>query len=208
MDDKEINFAIKFSCITALFMGIIYPLMISTYGYEWWNYVLEVGFGPLFIISYIGLYLFIKNIGDSFFNLLAVVFHVLSGLTVLMTNVLQKAVFTIGIGYSKIENEISKEIIEKTHKLGNLTQLGVDYGFDVLVSVATIFVAMALLKQSFYPKWLVFLGVLVGVSGLIINTIKFPIPPADSGLFDPGPLYAIFAAFLFFPMIYQVYLKK
>lgn len=208
MNYNEINFAIKFCGITSLIMGIVYPLMITTHGYNWWNYVLEVSFGPLFIISYIGLYLFIKQFGNSFYNLLAMVFYVLSGLAVLMTNVVQKSVFTIGRGYNSIENPISKEIIQKTHKLGNLTQLGFDYCFDVLVSTATIFIALAMLRQNFYPKWLIVPGLLIGAGGLIINTIEFPIPPAASGLFDPGPFYAVFTALLFFPMIYHVYFKK
>ncbi|NAS30191.1 DUF4386 family protein [Flavobacteriaceae bacterium R38] len=208
MDKKEIDFAIKFCCITGIIMFIVYPLMISTHGYRWWNYVLEIIFGPGFIISYIGLYLFIKQYGNSFYNFLAIVFHILAGLAVLITNVVQKSVFTIGRGYNEIENEVSKEIIQKTHKLGNLTQLGFDYTFDVLVSTATIFIAFAMLRQNFYPKWLVIPGVLIGAGGLIVNTIEFPIPPAASGLFDPGPFYAIFTAFLFFPMIYQVYFKK
>lgn len=208
MTKQDTQFAIRFSSVTAILMGIVYPLMITTHGYNWWNYVLEMSFGPLFIISYIGLYLFVKQFGNSFYNLLAMVFHILSGMAILMTNVVQKAVFTIGRGYNEIEDQTSKEIIEKTYKLGNLTQLGFDYCFDVLVSMATIFIALAMLRQNFFPKWLMVPGVLVGLGGLIINTMKFPIPPAASGLFDPGPFYAVYTALLFLPMVYKTYFKK
>lgn len=208
MSRKEIIFAIKFCCITSLIAMVVYPLMITTHGYNWYNYVLEMSFGPLFIISYFGVYFFIREFGNSFFNLLSAVFHMLAGCAVLLTNVMQKSVFTIGRGYSEIENQVSKEIIEKTYKLGNLTQLAIDYYFDVLVSTATIFLALALLRQRFYPKWLAIPGILIGLGGLIVNTIKFPIPPAASGLFDPGPFYAVFTGFIILPMIYQVYFKN
>ncbi len=208
MNDRETNFAIRFGCVAALLMGIVYPIMINTHGYEWWNYILEMSFGPLFMISHIGLYLFFKKHQNSFYNLLAMLFHILAGAAVLLCNIIQKSVFTIGKDYGAIENGISKEIIRTTYKLGNLTQLAIDYYFDVLVSIATLFIALAILKQQFYWKWLVIPGIIISIGGLVVNTIKFPIPPADSGLFDPGPFYAIYSAVLFLPMIYHTFLKK
>ncbi len=207
MNEKELVFAFKFSCISGILSAIVYPLMISTYGYNWWNYALEISFGPLFIISNLGLFFFIKSFGQSFFNILAIIFNSLAGAAILITNIVQKSVFIIGRDFKAVENEISREIIQKTYKLGNLTQLGLDFYFDVLVSIGTIFLALALLRQHYFSKWLVFPGILTGSIGLIINTIKFPIPPASSGLFDPGPLYAIFASLLLIGMIKKVFIK-
>lgn len=208
MSEKEINFAIKFGCITSLVMGVVYPLMITTHGYHWYNYVFELGFGPLFIISYVGTYFFIRKQGDSFFNLLAVIFHVLAASAILLTNTVQKSVFTIVRVSDSNYNEISREITQQTFRVGNLVQLGMDFYFDVLVSIGTIFLSLALLKQSFYPKWIVLFGFIIGAGGLVLNTVKFPIPPADSGLFDPGPFFAVFSAMIFFPMIYKTFFNR
>lgn len=208
MKKEEVDYGIRFSCATSLIAMVVYPLMITNHGYNWWNYLFEMSFGLLFIVSYTGIYFFIRKFGDSFFNLLALIFHIVAGTAVLLTNVMQKSVFTIGRGYSEIENAVSKEIVEKTYQLGNLTQLAIDYYFDLLVSTATIFLSLALLRQTFYYKWISILGLLVGIGGILINTVKFPIPPANAGLFDPGPYFAAFTALIIFPMIYQVYFKN
>ncbi len=208
MKQSEVLFGIKFGCFTGLISAIVYPLMISTHGYNWWNFVLEISFGPLFIISNIGLYLFIKHHGNSFFNLIAIIFNVLAGAGILITNTVQKAIFTIGKDYHAAHTETSKEIIQKTYQIGNLVQLGLDFYFDVLVSFATMFLAFAIYKQHYYPKWLTPLGIIIGVGGLAINTIEFPVPPANLGFFDPGPFYAAFSFFLLAGIVYRMFIKN
>lgn len=208
MTTSETNFAIKFCSISGVLGAIVYPLMISTHGYNWWNFLFEMSFGPLFMLSNIGLYLFIKKHGDSFFNLLAVLFNVLAGSSVLLMLSVQKSVFSLGRNMKYEATDVSQSIYRSSFQVGNLTQLGLDFYFDVLVSIGTVFLALAIKKQDYFPKWFSWFGLFIGAGGLIVNTSKFPIPPADTELFDPGPFYAVFLSILLVGIIKNTFFKK
>ncbi|MEO9870460.1 hypothetical protein [Ekhidna sp.] len=208
MDKKENDFAIKFGLITGIATSIIYPLMITTHGFGLWPLFLEISFGPLFIIGSYAIYLFIKKYGHSFFNQLGFLFSALAGAAVLMMLTVQKSVFSMSMDMKKTDDPAVQEMIRRSFKSGNLTQLGMDFCWDVLVSLGMFFFALAITRQSYFPKWLFVPGLLIGLGGLFLNMLTFPIPPADDQLIDPGPFFAIFYGVLLIIMLYAVFIKK
>ena len=208
MNKKERLFAIKFGLVAGTATSIIYPLMITTHGFGLWPLLLEISFGPLFIIGSYALYLFIKEHGHSFFNEMGMLFTALAGGAILMTNTVQKSVFSIGKDIRTTDDPVVQEMIRRSFKTGNLTQLGMDFYWDVLVSLGISFFSLAIIRQNYLPKWLVIPGMIIGIGGLFLNMLTFPIPPAEDQLIDPGPFFAVFYGISLIIMLHAVFVKK
>lgn len=174
-----------------------------------WSLLMEVTFGPLYIISHVGIYLYIKNSGQSICNVFSLLFNALAGFSItLMLNV-QKSVFSIGrLNGIDTLTEQQREMLSYSFKSGNLVQLGMDFCFDVFVSFGIVFFGLALLQQKRLIKWLGYLGILVGLLSLGLNMAVFPIPPADYNYPDPGPFFGGFFGLVLLNLIYRLYLKK
>ncbi len=208
MERKEQIKAIKFGLIAGIATSVVYPLMITTHGFSLWSLFLEISFGPLFICGSYALYHFIKIHGDSFYNQLGMLFTSLAGLAVTMMLNVQKSVFTMGMDIKKTDDPMVQEMIRRSFKSGNLTQLGMDFCWDVFVSLGISFFSMAITKQTYFPKWLALPGLFIGVGGLFLNMLTFPIPPADNQLIDPGPFFAVFYSVTLVIMLHSVFIKK
>ena len=175
--------------------------MITYHANDLWSLTMEIIFGPFFIISNFGLFLFIQKNGQSLFNFLAFIFHALAGFSnTLMLNI-QKAVFSMGDVYRNTENELSKEMIQRSFQTGNLIQLGIDFCFDVFVSLGTVLLGFAILRQNGIVRWLGPLGILIGLGGLVLNMVTFPTPPADVNFPDPGPFFGVFFGIVLLNML-------
>lgn len=208
MDKNEQLLAIKFGLFAGIATSVIYPLMITTHGFGLWPLFLEISFGPLFIIGTYALYHFIKTHGHSFFNELGMLFTTLAGAAVLMTNTVQKSVFSMGIDIQSTDDPMVQEMIRRSFKSGNLTQLGMDFCWDVLISLGISFFSLAILRQTYFPKWLVLPGLTIGMGGLFLNMLTFPVPPAEDQLIDPGPFFAVFYGITLIIMLHAVFIKK
>lgn len=208
MSEKDKKFAIVLAIVTGTIISITYPLMISYHANDIWSLTMEIIFGPFFIISNLGLYFFIKKHGHSIFNLLAIIFHAFAGFSnTLMLNI-QKSVFSLGDVYRNTQNELSKEMIQRSFQAGNLVQLGIDFCFDVFVSIGTLLLGLAIIYNNRLAKPLGFIGLLVGLGGLFINMITFPIPPADQNYPDPGPYFGTYFGIVLLNMLFIIYKSK
>ncbi|WP_305982592.1 hypothetical protein [Roseivirga thermotolerans] len=208
MNSRDRFFAIKFGLIAGVVTSIIYPLMITTHGPGLWPLLLEISFGPMFIISSYSLYLFIKHYGNSFYNEIGWLFTILAGAAILMTNTVQKSVFSMMADMQSTDDHLVREMIRRSFKSGNLTQLGMDFYWDVLVSIGISFFALAILHQKYLPKLLTIAGLIIGIGGLFINMLTFPVPPANNELIDPGPFFAVFYGIVLLFMLHAVFIKK
>lgn len=204
LNEKDRRIAIVLAIVTGFIISITYPLMITYHANDLWSLTMEIIFGPFFIISNFGLFIFIQRSGSSIYNLLAFIFHAFAGFSnTLMLNI-QKAVFSLGNDYRSAENELSKEIIQRSFQSGNLVQLGIDFCFDVFVSMGTILLGIAILNQKRLQNWLGYPGVIIGFGGLVINMITFPTPPANVDYPDPGPFFGIYFGIVLLNMLFII----
>lgn len=203
LNTKQVKEAIILSLITGVIISITYPTIISYHHNDFWAMLMWMTFGPFFIISTLGLFFFIQRNGNSIYNIIALIFHVLAGLSNTLMFAVQHAVFSVRTEYRTLENELSKEILQQSFKIGNLAQLGMDFCFDIFVSLGIIFLGLALLKQDKLFRWLTFPAIIIGFAGLYLNMITFPIPPSNT-YFDAGPFFGFYFGILLINMLYVI----
>ena len=204
MKEKDQKELIVVGLIAGAIVSVTYPLQITNSFSRLGQSIMELTMGPLIIIGCLALYYFIKAQRNTVYNLLGFVFNALAGLSVTMMVAVQGSVYTIGKDYREAADETMKQMIRQSFKVGNLAQLGMDVCFDVFISLGTVFIGIAVLKQRQILGWLGLPGIIVGLGGLAVNIATFPIPPADQGLFDPGPYFGIYFGLLLIAMLVAV----
>lgn len=71
-----------------------------------------------------------------------------------------------------------------------LIDMGIDVAWDMFIGTHLILFMLSARRLKELKYWGFVLGVL-GIALMILNTMTFPNPPAESGLFDLGPFIAI-----------------
>lgn len=204
MNEKDKKELIIVGLVAGAIVSVTYPLQITNSFSRLSQTIMELTMGPLILIGCLALYYFIKEQRNTVYNILGFVFNALAGLSVTMMMAVQGSVFTMGKDFREATDESLKEMIRQSFKSGNLTQLGMDVCFDVFISLGTVFIGIAILKQKRIFKWLGIPGLIVGLGGLSVNIATFPIPPADQELFDPGPYYGIYFGILLIALLVVV----
>jgi len=72
-----------------------------------------------------------------------------------------------------------------------MVQLGLDVSWDIYFTLATILLGLAMFTHPRFGKIWGSLTMIIGLSLLILNMWTFPVPPANSGLIDVGPISGI-----------------
>ncbi len=188
--DQKLAVYLALACGT---LGMFtYPLLITYHAQDIWSLLLEVIFGPMYILTQLGFYLLFRRHGHSYFNVLALLFIGIAGFCITLMFNVQKAVFTQIDEYRALTDATQKEMLRWSFSTGNLVQLGMDFCFDIFVSLGTFFFGLAILRQRAIMRWLGYPGILIGLAGLGLNMATFPTPPADVQLPDPGPFFGGF----------------
>ena len=68
---------------------------------------------------------------------------------------------------------------------------GLDVAWDLYVGTGTILLALCMFGRRGLGARFALPGMLIGSILLIFNIVTFPIPPANAGLVDPGPLVGL-----------------
>jgi hypothetical protein len=154
--------------------------------------ILAFSIAPVVIWGIIELYTELSKTHDSIILKLSVVYLVIAFAFFLLMLVVQQAIF---ISFKEHINKEADEIVKNNLKLIlkglNLVQLGMDIAFDIFYSLGLIFMSIVLMKHEAFGKIFGIYGIASGSLLLIFNLYTFPIPPSESGLFDAGPLTAI-----------------
>ena len=66
--------------------------------------------------------------------------------------------------------------------------LGLDVAWDIYIAVGTVFFAAVMYGHRSYGRTFSISGLLIAFILLSLNLATFPVPPANAGLFDAGPL--------------------
>jgi hypothetical protein len=162
--------------------------------------LLCMSFGPLVIAGTPGMARFLKRARPSMlvdagalFAIIAAAFH-LSMVCVQATNliILRERIAAA--------DEAAKAALRQI--LGGVftVQLGLCFCWDLLIALATLLFCAVLWKRGAGAALLASGGTLIAVVFLSMKLLKFPIPPAEAGLFDLGPglgaWYMLFSAYI------------
>ncbi|MCW8824704.1 MAG: hypothetical protein OQK63_11460, partial [Ignavibacteriaceae bacterium] len=80
--------------------------------------------------------------------------------------------------------------------------LGLDVAWDVYIFFGTLLFAISMFRHPKLGKILSITGIIISVIMIILNAVSFPVPPANAGLIDLGPLiglwYLVVTLFIIF----------
>lgn len=153
--------------------------------------VLFYAFGPCLTLAAfaVGFLLRVKGKWLPFFAV-GVLFTCVAGVAVNMMAVIQDSNFTMmAASINEAELESTRDILKEILWGINWVQLSFDIVFDIWIAGGTFFLALgAFLYLG--QRILGVSGMVIGAMALGVNFATLPHPPAESGLFDPGPFVA------------------
>jgi len=179
---------IKTGMISGFITLIVYPVMLLVSLPVQLTLVLACSFGFLFMIASIGLYYFISLNKKNVSLQLGVLFNIIATAVVTMMFTIQLALFQTKLS-SGID--ITKEMKNYIFQFPNTIQMGLDVVWDIFLGVGTILLAINMFRHPRLGKIFSITGIIIALALLIFNIYSFPIPPAESGSIDLGPLAAL-----------------
>jgi len=149
-------------------------------------------FGPLLIVSIIGLYHFMSLKSKTLSLQLGTLFIIAGGVCVTLMGTIQGAARASLLA---VKPEDSGETLIKAwsfaRETANSIQLGVDLAWDLFLFTGLILLGLAMFKHPYFGKIIGSAGILLGAAGLFLNIYTYPTPPGEAGLFDIGPFTAL-----------------
>ena len=150
---------------------------------------LGMAFGPLLSLAFIGLYHFFKLHRKTVVLQAATVFAVIAGTLVNLMIVVQSSIF------ATIPQEARADLGLAFDGL-NMVQLGMDVSWDIYFSLATILLGVVMWDHPRFGRIWAVVTALIGGGLLVLNLATFPIPPAEVGSFDLGPVSGLLYLFI------------
>jgi len=179
---------IKTGMISGFIVLAVYPVMILVEFPVQLTLVLACLFGFLFMIASIGLYYFISLNNKSVSLQLGVLFNIIACAVIVMMLTIQLALFQTKLN-SVIE--ATKEMKNYIFQFSNTIQLGLDVVWDIFIGTGTVLFAINMFKHPRLGKIFSVTGIIIALALLVLNIYSFPVPPAESGSTDLGPLVAL-----------------
>jgi hypothetical protein len=81
------------------------------------------------------------------------------------------------------------------------TQLGLDFAFDIFVSLGTALLGIQVARHPRIPTLLGAAGTLIAGFGFAMNVIAFPANAGDVGLIDPAPYFGVWLGVTAIPVL-------
>jgi hypothetical protein len=182
----------KVGVVTGILTFIVYPLIIVVPMPEAITVALAAAFGPLLSVACLGLYFFISAYRNTVSLQIAAVFTVIAGSLLNTMLVVQMTVRDFMraemAGAAGVEEE---QLVQTAYLATDKVQLGLDISMDFYLTLGTILFAMNMLRHPRLGRVIGSLGVVAGASLLCFNLYTFPVPPAEGGSVDLGPLLGL-----------------
>ena len=170
--------------------------------------LIAFSFPLLWIISFMGLYHFLKNEKHTATLEIAYLFGVIGSAIACTFLVIQQANIIWDSELINAANyELKKEFYNASFRGANRVQAGMDVAFDIFITLSWILFGLNIAKSKSFNKFLGWSGSLIALGLLVLNMLTFPNAPAESGLFDLGPFLGIWAL-IFFIWFVVVLFKK
>ena len=188
---------IIFGIISGLMTSFIYPALMFIPLPEIVQTFLIMIFGPLLGFSSAGLYHFITLNKKSVFAASAVVSNIIAG--VLITTMLLVQV-AIRSAHPEDIDEASKWIWNSI----NQVHMGMDVAWDVYIFFGTLLFAVSMFKHPKFGKIIASAGIIISILLIVLNAVSFPVPPANAGLVDAGPLVGLWYLAITIMIIFNI----
>ncbi len=151
--------------------------------------------GPLVVIAFLGFYPFLIKPAPSVGALLGTVFGVIAGAATMLFGVIQLTNLHYIRGYIRAAGSPGAAQAWQNILQGVFTvQNGVNYVADFFLDWAAFLFALSMWNHPKLGKWWGVLSVVLVGPHFIMKAITFPVPPAEAGLFDAGPLVSLWFA--------------
>lgn len=188
MDATNSRTWIKTGVISGFALFVVYPVMILISFPVQLTLVLACSFGFLFMMASIGLYAFLSMNNRSVSLQLGALFNIIACAVIVMMLTIQLALFQTKLSASI---EATKEMKDYIFQFPNTIQLGLDVVWDIFIGVGTALLAINMFKHPRLGRIFSIAGVIIALALLVFNIYFFPVPPAESGSIDLGPLVAL-----------------
>jgi len=154
--------------------------------------VLAFAFGPLLIVSVLGLYRYLADYRDTIALQISVLFGVIAG--TLLTSML-----VVQIGNNMVRADLlaaagsdaARESIRLSWGAVNRVQYLLDVVWDIFITVSLMLLGYVLIRHPRFGKIWGISGIVISLALLVLNLEAFPNPPAEAGSIDLGPLTAL-----------------
>ena len=153
--------------------------------------ILFYAFGPCLALAAVAVGFLLREDGRwRPFFMVGVLCTCIAGIAVNMMAVIQDSNFTMmAESIREAEAESKKEVLREILWGINWVQLSFDIVFDIWIAAGTFFFALGALLYL-EQRLLGIAGMAISAAALGVNFATLPRPPAESGLFDPGPFVA------------------
>jgi hypothetical protein len=183
--------------VSGLLVSIVYPSLMFIPFPQVFQTLLIMIFGPLLALSSAGLYFFISLHKKSISASAALVSNIIAGVLITTMLLVQVAI------RSSHPEEIS-EAVKWTWTSLNRVHLGLDASWDIYIALGTLLFSLSMFNHPKLGKIISVSGVLISVALIILNAVSFPIPPANAGFFDLGPIIGLWYFIITLMIIFRL----
>jgi hypothetical protein len=170
--------------------------------------IVAFAFPLMWLISFMGLYQFLKNQHHTASLEIAYIFGIIGAALACILLVIQQANIIWDTELQSSANyETMKDFYSATFRGANRVQAGLDVAFDIFITIAWILFGLNIARNKSFNKIFGWLGSTIALGLLVLNMITFPDAPAESGLFDLGPFLGIWTL-IFYIWFLVVVLKS
>lgn len=186
------------------FMAAVLPFLPDSI-----SRLLGFTFPLLWIISYMGLFRFLKSENQTVSLEIAYLFGIIGAAIACSFIVVQQANFMWHeAAMEAAKSEETKSFLKAAFRGANRVQAGLDVAFDIFITISWFLFGLNIAKNSEFNKVLGWIGSLIALGLLILNLTTFPNAPAESGLFDLGPLLGLWALIIYIRFAGVIYKKN
>lgn len=166
-------------------------------------------FPLLWIVSYMGMYRFLKKESQTATIEIAYVFGVIGAAIACSLIVIQQAnIIWHQELMTSVSSEEAKALLKATYRGANRVQAGLDVAFDIFITISWILFGLNIAKSQSFNKILGWTVSLIALLLLVLNLSTFPDGPAEAGLIDLGPLLGLWALIFYIWFTVVLFKKK
>ena len=180
---------VRTAIIAGLAAGLMYPIRTFLPLPDFLSTAFFIWFGPIYAIAILGLYPFLAKPQPTLPIVLGTLFGVIGGVTNMMFAVIQLENLHYIRGF--IRQAVSPELQAQWRNIlrGVFTvQNGLNYVSDFFLDWCVLLFAIAMWHHPKFGKAFALTGLLAGGAHFVLKAWTFPMPPAEAGWVDAGPL--------------------
>jgi hypothetical protein len=163
---------------------------------------LAIAMGPLLSMSFVGVYAAVSTHGDGAPLRFGAALGVAAGVVVNAMIVVQTANNALrDRALAATGTDAELQASELVWRAVNRVQFSLDVSWDVFIATAGILIGIAMLRHTKFGHLFGWPGILLALLLLGFNLYTFPEGPADVGLIDVGPFYALWFVAVFVRML-------